>query len=143
MSEATAGGFEYRGRGYWFQNSACRLDAGGELHVEAEGNRCGLRLVGVPFPGAGSVADLPGRVWEPDEDELALHADVFAEGGLEVRGKDLWIMGGRIACTRFDAERDVLTLAFRLRVQDGEYGREDEADGMAYCQVESSSVDGA
>jgi hypothetical protein len=84
------------------------------------------------------VADLPGRVWEPDEDELALHADVFAEGGLEVRGKQLWVVGGRVACTRFDPGPEVLTISFRLALQDGEYGREDEADGVAYCQVQSA-----
>jgi hypothetical protein len=135
MVEDTAGGVEYRGRGYRFQSATCSLDAGGYLHVEAVGDRCGLRLVGVPFPGAGSVADLPSQAWEPDENELALHADVFAEGGLEIRGKDLWIVGGRVACTRFDPDRGVLGVSFRLAVQDGEYGREDEADGVAYCRA--------
>jgi hypothetical protein len=60
--------------------------------------------------------------------ELARH---FQEAGDPVRNKDYWIMGGRIECLRYDAERDVLTVSFRLFVQDGE----DEADGVAYCQV--------
>ena len=136
MIEATAGGFEYGGRGFRFQSASCKLDTGGFLYIEAVGRGCGLRLVGVPFPGTASFAELPGRTWEPDGDELARHADVFAEGGLTVRDKDLWIMRGRIACTRFDAERGLLTVSFRLSVQDGEYGREDEADGMAYCQIQ-------
>src|SRR5262245_19895951 len=114
MAEFPCGGFEYRGRGFRFRAATCSLDPGGYLHVEATGDRCGLRLVGVPFPGAESVAELPGRTWEPNEDELALHADVFAEGGLEVRGKRLWIMGGRVACTRFDAAREALGVSFRL-----------------------------
>ena len=135
MTEATAGGFEYCGRGFRFRSATCGLDSAGGLHVDATGDRCGLRLVGVPFPGAATAAALPGRVWESDEDELAIHSDVFAEGGLEVRGKQLWVMGGRVACTRFDAGRGVLVVSFRLLVQDGEYGREDEADGVAYCVV--------
>jgi hypothetical protein len=136
MAEATAGGFEYRGRGFRFQVATCRLAPGGYLDVEATGRGCGLRLVGVPFPGAQSVSELPGRAWEPNDEELALHADVFAEGGLTVRDKDLWIMGGCVACARLDNERGLLAVSFRLFVQDGEYGREDEADGVAYCQVQ-------
>lgn len=136
MSEETSGGFEFRGRGFRFASATCSLVAGSYLYVEAEGDRCGLRLVGVPFPGAASVAELAGRAWEPNDEELSIHADVFAEGGLTVRDKDLWIMGGRIACTRYDAVRGVLAVSFRLNVQDGEYGQEDEADGVAYCRIE-------
>jgi hypothetical protein len=136
MAEPFVGGFEYRGRGYRFHTATCCLEPGGYLHVEAAGDRCELRLVGVPFPGVDSMADLPGKVWEPNDDELAHHADVFAEGGLTVRDKDLWITGGRVACTRFDADRRILAVSFRLDVQDGEFGRDDEADGVAYCQVE-------
>jgi hypothetical protein len=136
MPEASVGGFEYGGRGFRFHTATCKLNSGRCLHIEAVGRGCGLWLVGVPFPGAASFSDLPGRAWEPDEDELALQADVFAEGGLEVRGKRLWIMRGRVACTRFDAGRGVLAVSFRLYAQDGEYGSEDEADGVAYCQVQ-------
>lgn len=136
MADSSSGGFEYRGHGFRFQTATCTLEAGGYLHMEAVGRGCGLRLVGVPLPGAAAVEDLPGRTWEPNEDELARHADVFAEGGLTVRDKDLWIMGGRIACTRFDSDRRLLGISFRLVVQDGEHGCEDEADGVAYCQVQ-------
>lgn len=136
MTNAPAGGFEYGGRGFRFYSATASLNSGGYLYIEAVGRRCGLRLVGVPFPGIESFAELPGRTWEPNEDELALHADVFAEGGLKVRDTDLWIMRGRVACTRFDAERGLLTVSFRLSVQDGEYGMEDEADGVAHCQVQ-------
>src|SRR5205085_2371945 len=133
----SVGGFEYRGRGYRFQQASCLWEPGGELFVEATGERCWLSLVGVPFPGARAVADLPGRAWEPDDEELSRYADTFAEGGLGVRGRQLWIMGGRIECRRYDAERGLLSLSFRLAVQDGEYGREDEADGVLSCEIES------
>jgi hypothetical protein len=137
MAEATAGGFEYRGRAYRFQTATSKLDSTGRLYLEAEGDRCGLRLVGVPFADVSKVADLPGKKWEPNADELSIHADVFAEGGLRVRDKDLWIMAGRISCTRYDAEQETLGVSFRLDVQDEAHGREDEAAGVAYCQVES------
>ena len=137
MTAGVAGGFEYRGRSYRFQKASCRWEPGGELFLEATGERCGLSLVGVPFPGARAIADLPGRVWEPDDEELSRYADTFAEGGMEVRGRQLWIVGGRIECRRYDAERGILALSFRLAVQDGEYGREDEADGVLYCAIES------
>jgi hypothetical protein len=137
MVDYRAVGFEYGGRTYRFDDAHCRWSPD-ELYVEAKGTRCGLSLVGVPFSGATELADLPGRVWEPDEEELSLYADTFAEGGLEVRGKDLWIMDGRIECRRYDAERRVLTVSFRLAVQDGECGDEGEADGVVYCRVNSS-----
>ena len=134
MAADRAGGFEYRGRAHRFDEARCRWSAG-SLDLEARGNRCGLRLVAIPFPGVNEVSELVGRVWEPDDDERAIHADTFAEGGLEVRDLELWIMSGRIECRRYDAGRGVLTVDFRLSVQDGEYGREDEADGVAYCRV--------
>jgi hypothetical protein len=134
MAEYRAGGFEYRGRTYRFREARCRW-VPGDLFVEARGDRCGLSLVGVPFPGAAEVADLPGRAWEPDEEQRSLYADTFAEGGLWVRGKELWIVGGRVECRRYDVGRGILTVSFRLAVQDGEYGGEDEADGDAYCRI--------
>lgn len=137
MAEYKAGGFEYRGRTYHFDDARCRWMPG-DLFVEAKGNRCGLSLVGVPFPGVTEVADLPGRVWDPDEEQLSLYADTFAEGGLAIRDKELWIMGGRVECRRYDPERGILTVNFCLEVQDGEYGGADEADGVAYCRVVSA-----
>ena len=70
MVENRAGGFEYRGRTYRFDDAGWRWSPG-HLFVEAKGNRCGLSLVGVPFPGVTEVAGLPGRVWEPDEESFA------------------------------------------------------------------------
>jgi hypothetical protein len=137
MSHEQAGGFEYRGRGYRFRRACCIWEPGGELTVEAEGDGCWLRLVGVPFPGVPGLEELPGRAWEPDDEELSRHADTFAEGGLEVRGRHLWIMSGRIECLRFDADRGVLVLSFRLQVQEGESGREDETAGTLYGRVDS------
>ena len=92
MPETPVGGFEYGGRGFRFHTATCQLKPGGYLYVDAVGRGCGLSLVGVPFPDAASFGELPGRVWEPDEDGLARYADVFAEGGLEVRGSayGLW-----------------------------------------------------
>jgi hypothetical protein len=135
MSKEKAGGFEYRGRTLRFKHSQCRLDSDGYLFIDAEGDHCGLRLVGVPFPGAAGMDDLTGRVWEPDDDQLAIHADTFAEGGLEVRDKHLCIMGGRVECRRYDPEHGILTVYFRLEIQDDYDGRAEEADGVAYCRV--------
>jgi len=142
MADETAGGFEYRGRSFRFKQAECRWEPGGELFIDATGDRCGLSLVGVPFPGATELTELPGKVWEPDDEQLSQYADTFAEGGIEVRDKELWIMGGRIECRRFDPEQGVLTVSFRLAVQDGEYGRENEVDGVAYCRVISHDASG-
>src|SRR5262245_1868677 len=108
MTDESAGGFEYRGRGFRFQQ-ACFTWQPGELFIEATGDRCGLRLVGVPFPGAADVAELPGRVWDPDDEQLSQYADTFAEGGLQVRNRDLWITHGRVECKRYDSKRGILT----------------------------------
>jgi hypothetical protein len=129
-----AGGFEYRGRSFRFEQATCSLGPG-ELTVEAIGQRCGLSLVCIPFPGAASFSDLPGRVWDPDEDELARCADTFAEGGMEVGRRELWIQDCRIECKRYDPEQGVLVVFFQLAVEDGETGREDEAEGVMYCRT--------
>ncbi|HJZ91383.1 MAG TPA: hypothetical protein VKE40_10960 [Gemmataceae bacterium] len=105
MADTVAGAFDYRGRGYRFSEARAYWEPGGDLTIEARGDRCALNLVGVPFPGVAEVSQLPGRVWEPNDEELARYADTFAEGGLEVRGRRLWIMSGRVECRRFDAER--------------------------------------
>lgn len=139
MTEASVGGFEFNGRSYHFHSATCRIDPPGDLFVQAVGARCELRLAGVPFPGASTAADLPGRSWEPDDDELARHADVFAEGGLTVRGTDYWIHHGRVACKRFDPASCALTVSFRLTVTDGEYGEESEADGVIHCAAAGDS----
>ena len=77
--------------------------------------------------------------WENIEPGTLVEALVTGmnKGGLELQGKQLWVVGGRVACTRFDADHGVLSVSFRLAVQDGEYGRQDEADGVAHCVVQS------
>lgn len=132
MPDVALGGFELNGRGYRFQSVQYRLNDAGSLFIDAKGRQCGLRLIGVPFPGATTALDLVGRIWEPDDEALSWHADVFAEGGLEAQGRHLWIMRGRIKCVRYDADRKVLSVSFRLQIRDGDYGKETEADGMAH-----------
>ncbi len=129
--DSSAGGFEYRGRTFRFREAHYIWEPGA-LSIEAAGEHCWLSLVAIPFPNVAEVAQLSGRVWEPDDDELFEHADTFAEGGLRIRKRSLWIMTGRIECRRYEAERDVLVVSFRLHVRDDERGREDEADGILY-----------
>jgi hypothetical protein len=66
---------------------------------------------------------------------LARYADTFAEGGLEVRGRHYALLGGRIECRKYDSERDVLTLSFRLDVMLDQTGRGDEAAGVVHCEL--------
>jgi hypothetical protein len=134
MATGGAGGVEFRGRAYRF-DQAHGTWWPGDLVIEAEGKRCWMSLVGIPFPGATEPAQLPGRVWEPDDDELALYADTFAEGGLEIKGRRYNISGCRVECLRYDPERDVLTLSFHLDVELDETGRQDEAVGVVYCEL--------
>src|SRR5688500_15929079 len=107
MPKGSAGGFEYSGQGFRFPEACCTWEADA-LSIEAQGKRCCLSLVGVPFPGVLSIAELPGHAWEPDEEQMSLYADTFAEGGLQVQEYDLWIVGGRIECRRFDADQNLL-----------------------------------
>jgi hypothetical protein len=134
MASGGAGAFEFRGRAYHFDQAHGEWQPG-DLVIEAEGKHCSLSLVGIPFPGATEPAQLPGRVWGPDDDELARYADTFAEGGLEVRGRHYAVLGGRIECRDYDAQRDVLTLSFRLDVMLDESGRGSEAVGVVHCEL--------
>ena len=103
--------------------------------MEAKGKGCWLMLVAIPFRGAAEPAHLPGRIWEPDDDDMAVHADTFMDGGLEIKGRLYDIWGCRIECLRYTAERNVLTLSFRLNVEQAETGGEDEVVGVVYCEL--------
>ncbi|MCI0637807.1 MAG: hypothetical protein L0Y72_28790 [Gemmataceae bacterium] len=129
------GGFKYRGRQFEFTDAKCTWHLEGELTVDANGDGCGLTLVRIPFVGATELGELPGRVWDPDDDELMEYADVFAEGGLEVEERTVGIVGGRIECTRFDPEKCVLCVSFHLFLLQDNDDPEDEIDGLANCRV--------
>ena len=134
MANGSAGAFEFRGRAYHFDQAHGEWRPG-DLVIEAEGKRCSLSLVGIPFPGASELPQLPGRVWEPDDNDLARYADALAEGGLEIKGRLYDICGCRIECLRYDPDRDVLTLSFRLDVRLDESGPVDEAVGVVHCEL--------
>ena len=133
---ASAGGFFYRKKRFHFAESRCHLDSEGGLSLRAAGDCCGLHLVAVPFPGATRVSELAGQVWDPDNAELMENADTFAEGGLEVEGRYVAILSGRIECRSYDANRGTLDVAFRLAVQH-EDDPEEHADGLAKCRIHS------
>jgi hypothetical protein len=133
-SPTLAGGFFYRSQRFHFTNARCHLDSEGGLSLRAAGDHCSLMLVDVPFPGATSITELAGQVWDPDDNELMENADVFAEGGLEIDGRQVLILGGRIECRSFDPELGTLSVAFRLAVQQEE-DPEEHVDGVAKCHV--------
>jgi hypothetical protein len=137
---ALAGYLEYRDRTYRLDTAECAW-YNGSLYVRASGKRCGFRLVGAPFPGAASLAELPGQRWEPHD--LSPSDDVFAEGGgVELRGRLFTILGIRLACTRYAADPGIVSLELWCEVEDEETGRCGEVEGALRCRVVEVSEDG-
>ena len=139
-SAPTAGHLQYRGRTYRLATAECAW-SGGCLYVRAAGDRCAFGLVGAPFPGVASLAELPGRRWEPAG--LSPSDDVFAEGGgLELRGRPFAVLAIRLACSRYAPEAGTLGLEVWGEVEDEETGEAGEVEGALRCRVVELGEDG-
>lgn len=57
MPEDHVGYLDFDGRIARFREAQCCFYEG-QLDLEAEGSKCRLKLYGIPFPDAASVADL-------------------------------------------------------------------------------------
>jgi hypothetical protein len=136
MSEARSGYIEVNDKFFKFDEATCRL-VSGYLYISAHGSKAELELVGVPFPGAESYADLPGRAWAPDDEGMSRHADTFAEGGLQIRGHCISIFEATVTCKAFNEATGILKIALEFEGDDEEgYGLSGEFSGMLACQVE-------
>jgi hypothetical protein len=136
MASDSLGYLEYDDRISRFQSARCRWSLG-SLDIEARGKGCWLMLVAVPFAGATGLTDLPGRTWEPDDDEMARCADTFMEGGLEIRGQRFDVVGSKITCRGYRPEKSLITIAFSLVVEGDETGGGGEVEGTVCCEVDS------
>ena len=141
MADAPSAGYlEYRDRTYRLDSAKCAW-FDGHLYVRSSGKRCGFRLVGAPFPGVGSLPELPGQQWEPAD--LSPSDDVFAEGGgVELRGRLFAVLAIRLSCTRHSAETGTLGLDMWCEVEDEESGESGEVEGSLRCQVVELCEDG-
>jgi hypothetical protein len=129
----TVGYLEFRDRTYRLDTAECAW-SGHHLYVRSSGKRCWFGLVGAPFPGVASLADLPGHRWEPAD--LSPSDDVFAEGGgVELRGRPFAVTALRLACTRYAAEAGTLSLEVWCQVEDEETGESGEVEGSLRCRV--------
>jgi hypothetical protein len=137
MPDKTAGGFEWSGVVYRFDEASCCWDSEGLLRFRAVGRRCWIQSEGLPFEGIIDFSGLPGQIWEA-VDYVAEFPDTFA-GALESEGGEIEIMASRIECWRFDADERRLVLALRLciqvPVQNGQYVREEAVEGIVYAAV--------
>lgn len=141
MAESLSAGYlEYRDRIHRLTTAECAW-CPGHLYVRSSGRGCGFRLVGAPFPGVASLAELPGRRWEPAD--LSPSDDVFAEGGgVELRGRWFFVNAIRLTCGRYAAEAGTLSLDVWCEVEDEETGESGEVEGGLRCRVVELSGDG-
>jgi hypothetical protein len=136
----SAGYLECRDRIYRLDTAECAL-CHGHLYVRASGKRCWFGLVGAPFPGAASLAELAGRRWEPAD--LSPSDDVFAEGGgLQLRGRPFTVLAIRLTCARCDAEAGTVSLDLWCEVEDEETGESGEVEGALRCRMVALGEDG-
>jgi hypothetical protein len=128
------GYLDVSGKIYRFDSVTCHF-SDGFLYVDADGARCRMHLVGVPFPEVKEISELAGRRWQPDYDDMSAHADVFAEGGIEIRGERFSPYEVRIECKSFNAEARVLKLEVEFRGEAEESGYSGTIDGWLACEV--------
>lgn len=141
MADAPSAGYlQYRDRTFRLDTAECAW-CDGFLYVRSSGKRCGFGLVGVQFPGVGTLAELPGRRWEPTD--LSPSDDVFAEGGgVELRGRPFAVQAIRLTCTRYSIDANALSLDVWCEVEDDESGESGEVEGSLRCRVVELGVAG-
>ncbi len=130
MDDDHVGYLDLDGRIARLRSARCAFE-GGHLHIEAAAAKCKLHLRGIPFPGAGGVADLAGRAYGPTD----VPGDPIAEGGIETR--HLWLSFERLGvrCGGYDSTSGVLTVEFQGEVRDAETGRSGSVDCTLRCEV--------
>jgi hypothetical protein len=112
----------------------------GSLYIRASGAECEFFLVGVPLD-AQSYAQLPGAMWEPDEDQLAYDADVLAEGGLSLHDERIEVDRVKVECIRLDSARAFVDLEVEFSGElPSAFVRKDFA-GIVRCQIVEPSID--
>ena len=132
MDESRVGYLDFDGKIARFRSARCSFD-GRELDAESEGPKCRLHLYGIPFAGAGSIAELAGRSYGPAE----VDGDPIAEGGVEIR--DMWLSFERleVRVRGYDPQAGLITVALQADVRDAESGR----SGAVDCSIRCTMVD--
>ena len=113
----------------------------GDLYIRCVGGSCSLFVVGAPFEDASEIADLPGRSWEPDDEQLSAEADVFAEGGLTIDDRYQVVHGVRISCGEFAEGEGIVHIEIELQVEDETWGGSHSVEGALQCRVVPSDPD--
>jgi len=96
-----------------------------------------LQLVAVPLGlGPTEVAgDLVGRIWQPDENEMARYSDVFLEGGLDVDDERWHIRSATVACRGAAPENMTMTFGLEFLAEPETGGKEEKVSGEVVFDV--------
>lgn len=138
--ERSAGFLEFRDRNYRLESAECAW-TDGYLYVRASGKQCRFELVGAPFPGVASLAELPGQRWEPTD--FSPGDDVFADGGgVELRGRRFDVLAIWVSCTWYWPETAALGLEIWCEVEEKETGESGAVEGIVACRVVDLGEDG-
>ena len=134
MSHGSPGYLSFDEKMYRFDDATWDLD-GGELFLDASCSKCEISLVGIPFQGAKNPEDLPGKIWAPSEEDFSPGDDIFAEGGLTIRGERYEVMSIRVECRSYNRESGILKVAIRMTVENEDYGDSGEAEVFLACEA--------
>jgi len=136
MEPDHVGFLEFDGKVFRFAAAKCWFGAG-QLGVEAKGPQCRLKLRGIPFPGAATIADLAGRAFGPDS-ETVLN-DPIAEGGIETRNLWLSFLRLEVSCRAYDADAHLITVIAQGEIVDNDSGSGGAFDSSLRCSIVKST----
>lgn len=103
----------------------------GHLYLDAESRRCMLSLVGIPFKDVSKPEDLVGKVSAPGWDEISPGDDIFAEGGLSIRGECYDVTEIRVEVRTLNEDSRIMKVAIQMKVE----GRDSGQSGDVECQL--------
>lgn len=132
MQEDHVGYLDFDGKITRFQSAYCEF-VEGRLSVEAVGTKVKLRLYGIPFTDAESIADLIGKTFGPTDEGIC--GDPFAEGGIETKNMWLSFQSLECKCRSYDAAAKLITVWFSAEVEDYESGKSGNVDCSVRCTI--------
>jgi hypothetical protein len=139
MANPSAGYLEFRERFFRFDHALWKVHIADEdprLDFVAEGEDCFLKFSGLPCLGATTVAELAGRKWVPDWEQLDHYlCHVICDDGVRIyiRGHRIDPSDLKVRFQSFNGETRRLTIEISAEGTDAETGKSGDLSGLVCC----------
>jgi hypothetical protein len=141
MTTPSAGYLEFRERFFRFDRALWKFeiaDNGPRFNFAAQGENSILRFSGLPCLGATSAAELPGKEWVPDWEELEhyLYHVICEDGvGIYIGGHRIDPSDLKVRFKSFNGETRRLTIEISAEATDAETGKSGDLSGLVCCDA--------